>query len=196
MILSRKFIERYLPLNEVTDQEFIKAVSSTGNELPNKDIYKHPKLNNLVVGEIISHKPLEGTHLNYCDVKIDAKGTIKKIVCGAPNVTDGKKVIVALEGAKLFDGRVIENKELRGVKSEGMLCAYYELTPLNEKFISKSDSDGIILLNDDEAKIGDTKVAELLGLDDTIYEIEVPFSNRHDIEATLVYLQDIAAYFK
>jgi phenylalanyl-tRNA synthetase beta chain len=199
MLYSKKLIEKILPdFKKKSNKDFVDAVASTGNELPDKDIFFHPKLNNLVVGKIISFEPIPSTHLNYCKVQIDKKGTVRNIICGASNVTKGKLVIVALEKAVLYDGRVIEKKEIKGYKSEGMLCGYSELTPLNSKTISKYDNEGIILLEEKDIKIGDDvkKITSLLGLDDVIYDIEVPFSNRHDIQGLLCFLQDIAGYFK
>ncbi|GMO13513.1 MAG: phenylalanine--tRNA ligase subunit beta [Mycoplasmoidaceae bacterium] len=196
MIYSRKLLETFLPkLKDVSDEELSAAVGSTGNELPLKDIFHHPKLNNLVIGRIISfEKHKNSDHLNVCKVQIDKKGTINTIVCGAPNVTANKNVVVALKGAKLHDGRVIEYKDVRGIVSQGMLCGYYELTPLNADYVSPSDADGIMLFDDGE--IGDTKVAQFLGLDDTLYEIEVPFANRNDPNGALSFIQDLAGFFK
>ncbi|GHU53500.1 hypothetical protein FACS189496_4900 [Bacilli bacterium] len=195
MIFSRKLLHTILPqLESVSDELFQKAVRSTGNELPTKDIFKHPILNNLVIGRIVEFAPHpQSDHMNICKVVIDKQGTTKTIVCGAKNVTANKNVVVALQGCKLYDGRIIEDKMLRGVESQGMLCAYRELTPLNGNSISKDDADGIMLFDDGE--IGDTNVTEFLGLDDTLYQIEIPYSNRHDIEGALAFCQDIAAYF-
>jgi phenylalanyl-tRNA synthetase beta chain len=196
MIYSRKLLERFLPLlKDVNDEELSKAIGSTGNELPLKDIFHHPRLNNVVIGRILSfEKHPNSDHLNVCQVQIDQAGKTHTIVCGASNVTKDKNVIVALEGAKLHDGRIIEYKEVRGIVSQGMLCGYYELTPLNSKNISLEDSLGILLF--DDGVIGDTNVEEFLGFDDTIYEIEVPFANRNDINGVLNFCQDLAGYFK
>jgi phenylalanyl-tRNA synthetase beta chain len=196
MIYSRKLLERFLPnLKQISDEKLSQAIGSTGNELPLKDIHKHPIINNLVIGRILSfEKHPNSDHLNVCQVQIDKQGTTTTIVCGASNVKANKNVVVALKGATLHDGRVIEYKEVRGVMSNGMLCGYYELTPLNEKLCSPSDSEGIMLFDDGE--IGDTNVQQFLGLDDTIYEIEVPFANRHDPNGVLSFCQDLAGYFK
>jgi phenylalanyl-tRNA synthetase beta chain len=195
MIYSRKLLEQFLPgLKNISDIELSNAVGSTGNELPVKDIFHHPKLNDLVIGRLISfQKHPNSDHLNVCKVQTDKNGTINTIVCGANNLVANKNVVVALNGAKLYDGRIIEYKELRGIKSEGMLCSYKELTPLNANVINKDDADGIMLF--DDGIIGDTNVSEFLGLDDTIYEIEVPFANRNDINGVLSFCQDLSAFF-
>jgi phenylalanyl-tRNA synthetase beta chain len=197
MQYSRKLFEKILPqVKNISDEQLIEALGSIGVELPKKDIFHHPTLNNVVFGRIINHtKHPDSDHLNICKVQIDKSGSTNTIVCGASNVTDNKLVVVALEGCKLFDGREIVYKELRGTKSEGMLCGYHELTPLNAKTVSKFDSEGIILLDLGEAEIGDTNVAEVLGLNDTIYEIEVPFANRNDINGAYAFCQDIAGFF-
>jgi phenylalanyl-tRNA synthetase beta chain len=196
MIISRKLLEIILPkFKNITDQQFQDAIKSTGNELPTKDIFIHPKLNNLVIGRLLSFEPMVGSdHLNLCKVMINKNKKINTIVCGAKNLIANKNVIIALEGAKLYDGRIIKYKELRGVISEGMICGYNELTPLNIEKQAKEDTVGVMLFDDGD--VGDTNVAEFLGLDDTIYNIEVPYSNRHDIEGALAFCQDISAYFK
>jgi phenylalanyl-tRNA synthetase beta chain len=193
MIYSRKLLISLLPnIAEVTDDEMITACGSIGTEIEN--IYKHPKLNNLVIGKLLSfEKHPNADKLNVCKVQINQAGTIHTIVCGASNLVAEKNVIVALEGAKLFDGRVIDYRELRGVRSEGMLCGYYELTPYNEGFVSSKDDEGIMLF--DDGTIGDKNVAEFLGLNDTIYDISVPFANRNDLNGALSICQELSGYF-
>jgi phenylalanyl-tRNA synthetase beta chain len=160
MLYSRRLLSRFLPkMNEIDDKQFIVACNSIGTEVAS--IIKHPKLNNLVIGELLSfEKHPDSDHLNICKVKIDQFGTINTIVCGAHNLQANKKVVVALAGAVLHDGREIVYKELRGIMSEGMLCAYRELTPYNQNFISKNDDDGIMLF--DNGVVGDKNVAEFL----------------------------------
>jgi phenylalanyl-tRNA synthetase beta chain len=194
MIFSRNLITKILPeFKNISDAEFQKAVLSTGNELPSKDIFKHPTLNNVVIGKLVSfEKHPDSDHMNVCKVQT-SESDFRTIVCGAGNLVASKHIIVALPGAKLHDGRLIEEKDLRGVKSQGMICSYNELTPLNSEVVSKLDAEGVMLFED--GIIGDTNVAKFLGLDDTLYQIEVPYSNRHDIEGALAFCQDIAAYF-
>jgi phenylalanyl-tRNA synthetase beta chain len=192
MIYSRKLFEKFLPeIKNKSDHDLISACGQIGTEI--EHIYKHPKLENFVIGEILSHeKHPNADKLNVCKVKIDKKGTINTIVCGASNVTDNKKVIVALANAQMVDGRVIEYKELRGVKSEGMLCAYAELTN-NTQFLSSSDEHKIILL--DDAEIGDEEVGKYIGLNDTLYDISIPFANRNDFNGVLSLCQELAGFF-
>jgi phenylalanyl-tRNA synthetase beta chain len=86
----------------------------------------------------------------------------------------------------------IEFKEVRTILSQGMMCAYYELTPHIE-YCADEDSKGIILL--DDAIVGDRDVAKYIGLDDVMYEIAVP-SNRGDLNGVIPICQELAGYFK
>jgi phenylalanyl-tRNA synthetase beta chain len=190
MIYSRKLLTTFLPkLKTINDEQLIEACGSIATEI--EKIYKHPKLNNLVIGKLLSFtKHPNADKLNVCKVDIGTK--IHTIVCGASNLVANKHVIVALEGCKLYDGRVIEYKELRGVKSEGMLCGYSELTPYADN-MSANDAAGIMLFT--EGTIGDTNVQKFLGLDDIMYDISVPFANRHDLTGVLSFCQELASYF-
>lgn len=193
MFYSKKLLNRFLPdLQDYKDEEIVTACNSIGTEV--ETIIKHPKLNNLVIGRLLSFsKHPDADKLNVCKVDIGG-GKINTIVCGASNLVKEKNVIVALEGCRLNDGRVIEYKELRGIKSEGMLCAYEELTPYNSEFISKEDQEGIMLFN--EGEVGDTNVSDFLGLNDTIYQIDVPFANRNDFNGVYALCQELAGYFQ
>jgi phenylalanyl-tRNA synthetase beta chain len=192
MIYSRKLLEKYLPgISSKTNDDLISACGQIGVEI--EHIYHHPKLTNFVIGKILSHeKHPNADRLNVCKVKISDTQT-NTIICGAQNVTDNMFVIVALENAKIHDGREIQYKEIKGIKSEGMLCAYSELTPRTE-FLPSSEEHNIILL--DEAKIGDIDVGKYIGFDDEIYDIAIPFSNRPDFNGVLALCQELAGFFK
>jgi phenylalanyl-tRNA synthetase beta chain len=191
MIISRQLITKLLPnFVKVDDQNFINACSAIGIEV--ERIIKHPHIDNCVIGEIISiENHPNADRLHVVQVKISNEQT-NTIVCGASNLKLNKKVIVALNNAKLHDGRIIAYKELRGVLSQGMICAYGELTP-NTQCLATDDADGIILL--ETATIGDTNVAKYIGLDDTIFDLSTP-SNRNDLNGTLFLCQELAGFFK
>jgi phenylalanyl-tRNA synthetase beta chain len=191
MIISRQLITKLLPkFTSIDDASFINACNSVGIEV--EKIIHHPQLDNCVIGEIISiENHPNADRLHVVQVKISSD-QINTIVCGADNLQLNKKVIVALNNAKLHDGRVIVYKELRGILSQGMICAYGELTP-HSQFLMNQDVDGIILLED--AAIGDTDVAKYVGLDDTIYDLATP-SNRNDLNGALFLCQELAGFFK
>jgi phenylalanyl-tRNA synthetase beta chain len=192
MLVSKYLIGKFLPkIHDINDQQFIDACSAIGVEV--EGIHRHPKTNNLVIGEIIKvNQHPNATKLHVCEVKIDQTGKVNTIVCGANNVIANKKVIVALNGAKLHDGRVIEYKELRGILSQGMICAYSELTTYSE-FQSDEDAEGIILLED--GIIGDKEIEKYIGLNDVIYDLSIP-SNRNDLNGVLSLCQELSGFFK
>lgn len=104
---------------------------------------------------------------------VDVKKTKLNIVCGAPNVTEGQLVPVALVGAILPNGLEIKESEIRGEKSSGMICAEDELG-------LGSNHEGIIVLSD-KAKVGEP-FAKYLELNDIIFEIDnKSLSNRPDL---------------
>ncbi|MDE7075178.1 MAG: phenylalanine--tRNA ligase subunit beta, partial [Malacoplasma sp.] len=140
-----------------------------------KEVKKHPNSNKL----------------NICEVFF--KNKLHTIICGAKNVKPKLKVIVAQVGTKMLDGRIIEAKELLGVKSNGMICAYSELTSRIE-YCGTEEIDNIIEL-DNSAKIDDENPLKYVGMDDEIFDLSVP-SNRNDLNGVLAIAYDlISVYF-
>ncbi|MCQ2957137.1 MAG: hypothetical protein MJ233_04935 [Mycoplasmoidaceae bacterium] len=151
MLFTRKLITKFIPdFVNITDDKLTQAVNSLGMEV--ESIFKYQPINNVVIGQLVSYRPVEGTHLNLCQVKISETQT-NTIVCGASGLIEGKKVIVALEGAKLPNGITIAKRMIHGMESNGMMCAYPELTG-NDAFLADAEKDEIIML--DEGKIGET----------------------------------------
>ena len=128
--------------------------------------------------------------MHVCQVKIRDDETIQ-IVCGAPNVQAGKKVIVALHGARIADNVKIKRGKIRGEESDAMLCALQEIG-FSEKIAPKDYEDGIWFLPDD-AKIGDS-VFPYLGMDDTIIDTDVT-PNRGDMLSIYGNVNDLAAIY-
>ena len=194
MLLSRKLLCELSPnFSKVSDDHIRTGVMNMGMEV--EQIIHHPKLENICVGEIIKvEKHPNADKLNVAEVLISEKPRIvKTIVCGANNLFVGQKAVVAMVGAKLYDGREIGEKTLQGITSCGMLCGYPELTPYNHESMSDSDKSGIITL-DSNAKVGDINIASFLGLDDTIYDLSIP-SNRHDWQSVLLLVEDMSKFF-
>ena len=191
MIVSKKALSYLIPrINEINDDQIIKAFNNSGCEV--ERVIKHNKVNNLVIGKILKiERHPNADKLNVCTVLLDDNNTQHTIVCGATNLVVGKYVIVALQGAKTVDGREIQYKELRGVLSQGMICAYSELTNFVD-FLSQSDSNGVILL--DDAKLGDTDPLKYINLEDTIYDLSLP-SNRNDLNSVYSICQELNGYF-
>lgn len=191
MLLSRKLLESLFPVfKEISNEVMEKTLLSIGCEIESS--YTFDKIDNLVVGLIVEvKKHPKSDKLNICVVEIDGKR--RTIVCGANNVRPKAKVIVALENAKMIDGRVIQYKELLGIVSEGMICAYNELTNRVD-FLSDIDKDNIIIL-DDNAIIGDTNPLKYIHFDDTIYDISIP-SNRNELNGVIALAYDLISIIK
>ncbi len=186
MLFSRKLITKFIPdFGKIDDYNFNTAVNALGMEV--EGIYKRPKLEHVVLGQLLEANKVEGTHLSLCKVKVGSD-TINQIVCGASNLQVGKKVIVALEGAKLPNGVIISKRQIHGMESNGMICAYFELTN-NKAVVADDELDEIIML--DEGEIGSQDWVSLIGYDDTIYDITVP-ANRNDENSYLVFCYEIA----
>ncbi|MER2064239.1 MAG: YtpR family tRNA-binding protein [Alkalibacterium sp.] len=95
-----------------------------------------------VVGHVKSCEPVEGSdHLNVTQTEVN-DGEVVQIVCGASNIAEGQKVVVAKVGAVMPDGMIIWPGELKGVASEGMVCSARELGLPQE-------SKGIMVLEDE-----------------------------------------------
>lgn len=143
----------------------------------------------LVVGEVIEkEKHNNSDHLSVCQVNLGS--SVSQIVCGAPNVEAGQKVIVALPGTKLPGGE-IKVSVIRGVPSNGMLCSLQELG-LESKYVPEKYAHGIYVL-DDDAKPGEDAI-KYLDLDDTVIELGLT-PNRMDLLSMNGVAKDINAMY-
>ncbi len=187
MKLSRKFLNDYCDI-DVDTKTLASDMTSIGNEYDSCE--KLIPATNLVIGEVIScsNHP-DSDHLHIC--KVDIGTEVLDIVCGAPNVRKGLKVIVAKVGAKLPGGE-IKKSTIRGYTSNGMLCAMSELG-LESKFLKEEDYKGIYEL-DLNAKVGDDPI-KYLGLDDEVIDFELT-SNRGDLLSILGMAYEIGALYK
>ena len=175
MKVSKNWLGEYLDLSKYTDEELFEQISFHICEI--ESYKKMVEATNLSIGKVLDCKMHpDSDHLHVCQVEI-RPGEISQIVCGAPNVAAGKKVIVALPGAVLPGDFKIKPSKIRGVESFGMLCSLQELG-IEEKYIDDEFKDGIYLF-DDEAKVGDDPL-KYLGFDDTIIDLELT-SNRSDL---------------
>ena len=144
----------------------------------------------LVIGKVIECKEHpDSDHLHCC--KVDIGSQILNIVCGAPNVKEEIKVIVALEGAELPDGIKIKKGMIRGQESNGMLCALDEIG-IDKKFLSEEEKNGIHILGED-AEIGKDPI-EYMGLNDEVIDFELT-ANRGDLLSIIGMANEIAAIY-
>lgn len=174
MLVSYKWLNDYLNLDHVSATELADKITLTGIEVDN--IYQRSLDERVVVGEVISCEAVPGSdHLNVTKVNVGDENPLQ-IVCGAPNVATGMKVIVAKTGAVLPGDFQIKQTTLMDIESHGMICSLEELG-IKEDVIPKYAEEGIFSLPD-ELEVG-MPVAPYLGLDDTIIELDVT-PNRSD----------------
>jgi len=172
MRLSRNFVNDYTSLKDIDIHEFASSMVKLGNEY--ESITKLVPATKLVIGKVKSctmHP--ESDHLHIC--KVDIGKEELNIICGAPNVREGLKVIVALDGAVL-PGGTIKKTVVLGYESNGMICSLAELG-IDKKFLNDDDINGIHELNDD-APIGEDPI-KYLELDDDVIDFELT-ANRAD----------------
>lgn len=191
MNVSYKWLKRYLDF-ELTPEEVSAALTSLGLETDCVEKVETIKggLQGLVVGEVLTcveHPDSDHLHITTVDL---GDGEPTQIVCGAPNVAAGQKVIVATVGTKLYDGDkefVIKKSKIRGVESRGMICAEDEIGV-------GTDHNGIIVLPADVV-VG-TPARDYYGIDDD-YVIEVDLTpNRIDGASHYGVARDLAAWLK
>lgn len=163
-MISMNWVKDYVDLDGIDLKDL--AVQVTKGGLNIEGVIDH-HIDNLVVGEVlecVDHP--DSDHLHVCKVN-DGK-TVRQIVCGASNVREGIKVIVALPGCILPGDFQIKEGKIRGVESNGMICALFELG-LEEKN-DETYTAGITELPE-TAKVGEDPL-KVLGLDDTIYDLD------------------------
>lgn len=174
MKLSMEWLDQYVDLTGVNPLEFAEILSKTGLEVEGIDNIGE-NLSHLVVGEVASCEPMEDSdHLNLTQVNVGEE-TIQ-IVCGAPNIAAGQKVIVALPGAVLPGDFKIKKSKLRGHESNGMICSLQEIG-ISENVIPKKYADGIYVLPKD-APVG-ADIVDYLKLNDPVLELDLT-PNRAD----------------
>ena len=188
MKLSRKFVSDYIDLDkDLTISKIADDMTNVGNEYDSAG----PLINctKLITGEVIEcvNHP-DSDHLHCCKVNIGSE--VLDIVCGAPNVRKGLKVIVALDGAKLPGGE-IKKGMIRGQVSNGMLCSKQELG-LDSKFLTDADKNGIHELPVD-TKVGVDPI-EVMNLDDEVIDFELT-SNRGDLLSILGMAYELGAIY-
>lgn len=199
MNTALSWIKAYVPELDCTDKEYCDAMTLTGTKVEGYE-RTDKNLQSIVVGQILKiEKHPDADKLIVCQVNVGSR-TIQ-IVTGAPNVKEGDKVPVVLDGGKVAGGHdggplpengiQIKAGKLRGVPSEGMMCSIEELGS-DRNFYPEAPENGIYIF-DDSAEVG-TDAIEALGLHDTVFEYEIT-SNRVDCYSILGIAREAAATF-
>ena len=189
MKVSLNAIKKYIDIKDISVDEIAHRLTFAGVEV--ESVSPLASATNLTVGKVLTCENMPNSdHLHLTTVDAGKHGVLH-IVCGAPNVKAGIKVIVALDGAKL-PGGVIRNGKIRGYESQGMLCSLLELG-VESKFLSEEQTKGIEILPDD-AVVGDDNVLGLLGLDDVILDLKL-LANRSDLYSVKNVAREIETLF-
>ena len=184
MNTALSWIKAYVPDLDVTPQEYTEAMTLSGTKVEGYECLDK-NLEKIVVGQIVKiERHPDADKLIICQVDIGSE-TIQ-IVTGAPNVKEGDKVPVVLDGGKVAgghdggplpeDGIKIKKGKLRGIESNGMMCSIEELGSSRDMYPLAPES-GIYILPEDTPVGADA--VEVLGLHDTVFEYEIT-SNRVD----------------
>ncbi|WP_062355286.1 phenylalanine--tRNA ligase subunit beta [Bacillus kwashiorkori] len=167
MLVSYKWLQSFVDLTNVTPEELAEKITRTGIEVEGIE-QKSKQVQNLVVGHVLEcEQHPNAEKLNKCLVDIGEEEPVQ-IICGAPNVAAGQKVIVAKPGARLPGNLKIKRAKLRGEVSNGMICSLQEIG-IEGKVVPKEFTDGIYVLPED-SEVGSDAIS-LLNLDDAVLEL-------------------------
>jgi len=183
-MISLNWVKDYIDIENEDLNELAVKVTKAG---VNVEKVMKSRIENLVIGEVlecVDHP--DSDHLHVCQVDIGNKVT--QIVCGAPNVRKGLKVLVALPGCVLPGDFEIKVGKIRGQESNGMICALYELGL--EKKTDEAYARGIEELTTDLKPGTDANI--YLGSDDTVYELDVHKHRNNDCYYHIGFAYEIA----
>ena len=187
MAISLNWINDYIDIEKEDAISLANKITKAGINVEKVNVFN---IKNLVIGEVIKcEMHPDSDHLHVCEVNIGSE--ITQIVCGAANVRSGIKVIVALPGAILPGDFEIKKSKIRGIESNGMICALFELG-LEEK-TEENYSKGIHEL-DENAPVG-MDAFEYLGCKDISYELDLN-PNRTDCNNHISFAYEVAAVLK
>lgn len=184
MKISLNWLKEYIDLSDLTPQQISDTLTLIGLEVESminqNEIYK-----NFVVGFVKEKdKHPNADKLSLCVVN-DGKNDFQ-VICGAPNVEKGQKIVFAKIGAIVPKGNFkIGKAKIRGIESNGMICSEAELE-------LSDNHEGILVLSEDK-KIGQN-ISEELGLNDVILEIGIT-PNRPDALSHIGIARDLAAFY-
>ena len=199
MNTSLSWIKAYVPDLDVTAQEYTDAMTLSGTKVEGYEKLD-ADLDKIVIGQIEKiEKHPDADKLIICQVNVGTETV--QIVTGAPNVKEGDKVPVVLDGGRVAGGhepgqRVaggikIKKGKLRGVESCGMMCSIEELGS-DRNMYPEAPEYGIYIFGDD-AVVGESAI-KALGLDDVVFEYEIT-SNRVDCFSVVGIAREAAATF-
>lgn len=192
MLVSYKLLNKYVNIEDVNPFDLANLLTNAGVEV--EHVRSMAQGSDLVIGYVLEAiKHPETDKLTVCKVDV-GNNEILQICCGAPNVGQGQKVIVAKPGCKLEYAKVpvIKEVELKGVKSNGMICSLSEIG-IADKFLTSAQLEGIEVL-DESLEVGQ-EALKALGLDDYILDLSLT-PNRSDLNSVYALAIEVAAILK
>ncbi len=190
MLVPLKWLNEYVKIDDIDLKTYESTMIMSGSNTEGI----HPVLDgvsNIVVGKIVSIEPHRNADkLVVCQCAVGQAKQLQ-IVTGATNMKVGDYVAVALDGSTITGGKVINAGELRGERSEGMMCSLQELG-FTDKVIAKDMSDGLLVFNE-ERPLG-MPIGEALDLDDAVVEFEIT-PNRPDCLSIIGMARETAVAF-
>lgn len=189
MLVSLNWLKNYVDYGELSPEKLGEKITKSGIEVDGIEYVISEASDNVVVGYVKEcEQHPDADKLKLCQVDVGEEALLQ-IICGAANVGQGQKVVVAKPGAVLPGNFKIKKVKLRGIESNGMICSLQELS-VGERFIHTQYAEGIVVLPDD-AVIGE-KVDALLNLDDAVLEFDLT-PNRADALSMLGVAYEVAA---
>jgi len=190
MKVSLKWLSEYVDIHGLSPETIAERLTFAGIEV--EDIIKAAVGDHLVIGKVLTCEPLEGSdHLHVVKIDEGLRYGIQQIVCGAPNIAVGQKVIISRPGATIAKGKITQTV-IKGVESNGMVCSLLELG-VEAKYLNQAQIDGIEVLPED-AEVGNEDVLAYLGLDDIILDLKL-LANRSDCLSLLNVAKEVGALF-
>lgn len=193
MLLSRHWLNKYVDLKGIRNQQITEALNNLGFEVEQTTDFKN--LNDpLVIGHIEESQVLPESHLTKNKVRVGTEKYLS-IICGAPNVKRNQYVIVAKPGQKIATGLTLGSRQIKGQISEGMICALNEIGINNNSLTEKEQKEIYDLgkkqgLND---LVGHN--IHQLGLDDFVWDVDLTL-NRSDALSAFQIAKELARYFQ
>src|SRR5699024_2317759 len=183
------WLKEYVDYGDLQVEELAELITKSGIEVDGIHYVINEESTNVVTGYVEScEKHPDADKLNLCQVDVGEEELLQ-IICGAPNVAQGQKVVVAKPGAVLPNNFKIKKVKLRGIESNGMICSLQELS-VDEAYVPEQYKEGIVVLPED-TKVGEP-VDALLNLDDAILEFDLT-PNRADALSMIGVAYEVAA---
>ncbi len=198
MILSRKWLNEFVDLRDVSDKLFNDEMTLSGSKVETIE-REGAEIKNVVVGRIVEMVRHENSdHMWVCQIDVGKAAPIQ-IVTGAQNQQVGDLVIVALDGSDLPGGKHIAAGKLRGVDSFGMCCSFAELG-MTEHDWPYAATDGLFILQTDPDVMAKdprpgNEITKVLGYDDSVVEFEIT-PNRPDCLSVIGLAREASATFE